>query len=196
MSDIIQMHLSLEGLKRVIEEAKANVPESKIAEYKKGITKDEAKRRLFSQIKANGGRITVTSSDGKDGYINKKSARKILDVNEKSIKSDLTLEQYWAIAADIVGLYRNSTEVLEHSDYKNRSNVEGIIRFVSPLYEDNYAYITAKVIKNEGQKIHDLEISDIEKIGGKLEGTLVGATKKPNPTPAANPSPTNNIQNV
>jgi len=196
MSSIIQTHLSLEGLRQVIEKAKANVPESKIAEYKKGITKDEAKKRLFSQIKASGGtRIKVVNSAGKEGYINKNTARKILDVKEGTLKPGITIEQYWAMAADIANLYRNSTEILVHQDYKNRSRVEEIIRLVAPLYEDNYAYITAKVIKNEGQKIHYLEISDIEKIEERLEGTLVSEAKKAIPTLTANPSPTNNIQN-
>jgi len=165
-------------LGRSLYEVRACVDESKIAEYKKGIAKDEAKRRLFSQIKDCGGRITVTNYEGKEGYINKKSARKILDVDEKSIKSDLTLEQYWAIAADIIDLYKNSTEVLEHPDYKNRNDTEKIRRFIAPLWENNYAYITGKVIKDEGQKIHYLEISDIEKIEKKLEGTLVNEAKK------------------
>jgi len=180
---------SLYEVRACVEAARACVDESKIAEYKKGIAKEEAKRRLFSQIKDCGGRIIIISKDGKEGYINKNSARKLVDsIRGSTIKNDFTAEQHYAAAADIVNLYKNSIQVLEHPDHKGRSRIESIDRFVAPLYGDNYAFITGKVIENEGRKIHSLELTEI----GKLEGTIDRAK---NPHILATNNPTINIEN-
>ncbi|MCL2207497.1 MAG: hypothetical protein FWB90_05300 [Fibromonadales bacterium] len=168
------------NIAQCIEAAKANVPEGKAREYEMGISKDEAKTRLFSQIRCNGGRIAIKNRDGIERYINKNSARKIINsIRGSTAKNGFTEKQHYAAAADIVFLYENSTKVLNHPDYKKRSKVESINRFVAPLYGDTCAFITGKVIADQGRKIHSLELTGI----GKLEGTI-GAAKKPNSIPA------------
>jgi len=142
----------------------------KIEEYKNGITKDNARSKLYSQIENSGGRIIIKNKDGVEGYVNKKSASKIIDTERNSVKNGFTPEQHWAAAADIT-----------HSDEKGRSNIESINRFVAPLYGDNYAFITGKEIINEGRKIHSLELIGL----GRLEGTLVGAVNKTESYPSS-----------
>ena len=189
MSDIIQTYLSPEGLRRFIEEAKANVPEEKAKEYERGTTLGYAKNTLYGEIEKSGGRIVIKNKDGEEGYINKSSASKIVNATRKSVKNGFTEEQHYAAAADIVNLYRNSIKILNHPDEKRRRNVESINRFVAPLYGDNVVYITGKEIIDGGKKIHSLELSGI----GKLEGT-VGVKSNLSPTPATN-NPAHNIQN-
>jgi len=188
MSDIIQTYLSPEGLRRFIEEAKANVPEEKAKEYERGTTLGYAKNRLYSQIESNGnGRLTIKRDNGEEAYINKGSVDKMLSAAGSSTKNGVfTKEQHFAAVANVDNLYRNSTKALTHPDKKFARNITAIQRRVAPLFGDRIAYLTVKEIEKQGKKIHSIELIEL----GKLEGKMAESSSAP-----ATNNPIHNIQN-
>ena len=187
MTDGTQFSLT-PAQKQSIEEAKANIPKGREEFYQRGVKDREKVRiKLLREVERNGGKIETASRDGVEGYINKDSVNKIVKITEGSHKNKFTPEQHWAVASDIIPLYQNSTEVLEHPDHKEKSEIEAIRRFVAPLSENSYAIITGKVIENQGQKVHSMELVKAEKLEGRLESMLAGTTQKATPVSAANP---------
>jgi len=100
----------------------------------------------------------------------------------KSLDNGFTREQHYAAASDIDSLFKKSVQVMSHADKYGDPNVKAIHRFAAPLFGDNVAYITVKESTEHGKRIYTVELMEI----GKLEGVLDGARNASHSLPSSN----------
>jgi hypothetical protein len=134
-----------------IEEAKANVPEEKSKEYKKGMSFRDSVNKLHEFI---GEGITLKSNDGEEARLSKRSIGKLVSnaAVDKSMANGFYREQHYAVASDIGNVFENSVKILEHPDKYGSIDIVAMHRFAAPLFEDNVAYITVKGKQRTRQK--------------------------------------------
>jgi hypothetical protein len=139
--------------------------------YQMGMSREEARARLFERIGPQRIIMIQNENDGDVARLNTKSIGKLTasETVRKSVDNGFTKEQHYAVASDIDNLYRNAVKVWSHPDTHGHNDVF-IHRFAIPLHFDNaVAYITVKESTVHGKKIHSAELMEIKKLGGILE---------------------------
>ena len=144
--------------------------------YKRGMSFEEARRRLFELIGGQGNEIMLqNANDGDKARLNGKSIKKMTSGTaiRKSVENGFTKEQHFAAVSDIDTLYRNAVKVLSHPD--KYGNPEVVIhRFAAPLHvNDAIAYITVKESILHGKRVYSAELMKIKKLGGILTDSEV-----------------------
>jgi len=132
----------------------------------------EALTKLNILIRGRNQSITlINNNDGEEARLNRRSIGKLLS-NPAALKSErnrFAKEQHYAVASDIIYLFRDSVKLLERPD-KNGSPDVFIHRFGVPLrFNDAIAFITVKESRQHGKRIYSMELMKIERLGGALE---------------------------
>jgi len=142
--------------------------------YQKGISREEAYKKLFALLDDAGGAVTLrNANDGEEALLSKRSVRKLLSgaASDKSEDNGFTPAQHFAVAADIEDIFANSLKVSERPDRDGNPDIT-IHRFAAPLhFKDAVAYMTVKESALDGKRIYSVELIEIKKLGGTLADT-------------------------
>jgi len=152
--------------------------------YRKGMSREEAYKRLFERI-GDSGEVMILrdTNDGEEALLSKRSVRKLLSgaASGKSAANGFTHAQHFAVAADIEDVFANSVKVLERPDRDGNQDIT-IHRFAAPLhFGDAAALMTVKEAKRHGKKMYSIELVKIKELRGTLAETREASRVQPRP---------------
>ena len=158
-----------------------------LEKYQRGISFDEATRKLLGLLSGNSVTMLKNDNDGEVVRLSKSSVGKLMsnDAVNKSIGNGYTREQHYAVASDIARLFKESVKLYEHADAHGNKDVT-MHRFATPLgTREDVAYITVKESRIHGKRMYTVELIKTGGLVGILEDV-----RRSNPRadfPIANP---------
>jgi len=152
--------------------------------YRKGIGREEAYKKLFARIGESGDVVTLRNdNDGEEVLLSKRSVKKLLSgaAAKKSVINGFTVEQHYAVAADIEDVFTRSVKILSRPD-RDGNQTTTIHQFTAPLhFKDAEAFMTVKEDTRFGKKMYSVELMEIKKPGGTLAEAREDSRVQPRP---------------
>ena len=126
-------------------------------------------------IKALKNKVLRSEAEGVEATFNHRGLGKISSDGavQKSIRNGFSVEEHFTAVANIEKLFTNSIKTNERDD--DNKELAAIEHFSSLLVLNNQpALVTflVKVTNNAGRKIYSIELMEMEKAGGKVQGKI------------------------
>ena len=126
-------------------------------------------------IKALKNKVLRSEAEGVEATFNHRGLGKISSDGavQKSIRNGFSVEEHFTAVANIEKLFTNSIKTNERED--DNKELAAIEHFSSLLVLKNQpALVTflVKVTNNAGRKIYSIELMEMEKAGGKVQGKI------------------------
>ncbi|MCL2182162.1 MAG: hypothetical protein FWB85_01665 [Chitinispirillia bacterium] len=155
--------------------------------YRQGMSRNDVKRKLLNLLEdrgmcdVSGLRIILRPGTDDAARLNRKSIEKMIsDASIRASKNNgFPAGQHLAVVSDIIDLYEDSLKLVERQDRGGQPDVF-IHRYGTPLHFNGaIAFITVKESTKYGKKVHDVELLEIGKLGGKLAGERITSPDRP-----------------